>query len=223
MQESLFEETRRFLAVIGTAGRKDDARRLSTDLYEAAYSDLVAMLNDGFPGDLVSGGAAVADHLAVRAYLDGHATALRLYLPAAFESSAFKEGGGRFDPGRTANYYHREFSKWYGRSSQDELANAITRGAEVFVVPGFKQRNSALAKVATDVVAYTFGADVPPAAFSSADPAFLDAERAGLKDGGTAHTWGQTRNCISKRHVSLSWMEQQLSPRSAPAPGRMFS
>ena len=54
--------------------------------------------------DLVSGGAAVADHLAVRAYLEGQAGELKLFLPARFDGRRFEERrGDRNDPGATTN------------------------------------------------------------------------------------------------------------------------
>jgi hypothetical protein len=210
------------LAVIGTAGRQSDGPRITPELYDAMHGQLLEVLDDwGFArsGRLVSGGAAVADHLAVRVYLAGDAGRLLLCLPARFE-------GGRFidnprDPMRTAqvaNRYHAQFSQACGLDSLGELATAIARGAEVRVIPGFKSRNLEVAAAATHLLALTFGLDQAPVDLGPEDLGFGDFRLAGLKDGGTAHTWGEAWRLERKRHVSLSWLERQLP--AWPVPGR---
>lgn len=66
------------LAIIGTAGRGTDAAKLSGPLYDAMYRRTLDAMKAWGVRDLVSGGAAWADHLAVRAFLEGEAGSLRL-------------------------------------------------------------------------------------------------------------------------------------------------
>lgn len=202
----------KMLAVIGSAGRKDDARRISRPLYDAMHGHALAAADEWQIDGMVSGGAAVSDHLAVRAYLEGRIQRLVLFLPSAFDSGRFRENPrDRQDAGRTANRYHRGFSESCGLDSLAELAAAITKGAEVHVLSGFKRRNLEVAALATHMIAFTFGADRAPETMLPASPGFTDSAAAGLKDGGTAHTWGEAWRCAEKRHVSLTWLERSLA------------
>lgn len=158
------------------------------------------------PGDdLVSGGAAVSDHLAVLLFLDGAARSLTLYLPEHFdlESRRFLERGQR-SCGAISNYYHRRFSERLHQSLTDErlepetgrnqsnmsaynslchIRIAADFGARLVVVPGFFQRNIPVGRV-DRLVAFTFGSGDAPA------------------DGGTAHTWRHS-TATEKIHVSI--------------------
>jgi hypothetical protein len=99
-------------AIVGTAGRKEDGKKLSRKHYEA-MAIVADCLVDQFAENnypithLVSGGAAWADHVAVRLFLDKKVPNLRLFLPAAWEDGTFKDTGERDpfkNPGGTANY-----------------------------------------------------------------------------------------------------------------------
>lgn len=182
--------TRR-IAIIGTAGR-DKSRPMDSTLWRRMLNDVRGRIE--LDDALVSGGAAWADHLAVRMYLDGWADRLVLHLPAPFdlELRAFKEMG-RGSAGSAANYYHQRFSFTLGErqrkvDSLAEIAEAIRLGAVVTeqrLCPGYggmHARNKLVALDAEEVVAYTWGHDSPA-------------------DGGTLSTWLQ---CGGKRtHVSL--------------------
>jgi hypothetical protein len=164
----------------------------------------------------VSGGAAWADHLAVRAFLDGHVESLILFLPARFERGRFvPDDSVRFNPGRTCNGYHEAFSRCLGVDTLGEIEQARTRGATLTVEPGFHQRNMLVAAAASHVLALTFGNMRPPADLLPDSPGFTKAALAGLKDGGTAHTWDNGWKCVAKRHVSLNWLlgEMAVAPR----------
>lgn len=200
------------LAVIGSAGRKEDAIHVSRPLYNAMYWHLLKTLVDLGPIAVVSGGAAFADHLAVRAFLEGHCTGLRLHLPAEFRNGRFVEGGGgRFDPGRIANWYHRNFSTACGLDSFSEIEDAIRKGAHVTVGRSFHERNTTVANDASAMIAFTFGEDESPIILGPESEGFLDHRAAGLCDGGTADTWAKAKDCSQKRHVSLTWLRNNLT------------
>lgn len=120
--------------------------------------------------------------------------------------------------GRTANYYHGRFSETLGVDSLGEISEAIRRGAVVHVYSGFHRRNLEIAAASTHLLAFTFGRCHEPEDLLPDDPRFGDAAAAGLKDGGTAHTWGECWNAEVKRHVSLTWLERELGCR--PEGGR---
>lgn len=206
------------IAVIGSAGRRDDAARMTRPLYEAMYAELGEALRRWSASACVSGGAAFADHLAVRAFLDGLVRDLVLFLPARFAGGRYVEGAAANDAGRTANRYHRDFSAACGVVSLAELALAIDRGARVEVHQGFKRRNLEVAAGCTHMLAFTFGAVREPADLKEGDGGFRSAALAGLKDGGTAHTWGECWRAERKRHVSLSWLERRIGAADDFAP-----
>lgn len=155
---------------------------------------------------LVSGGAAWADHLAVRLYLDGSVKHLILHLPAPFVDGQFQ--GERESAASAANYYHHLFSTVLDVDTRQEVADAIAKGAKVTEQPiargygAMFARNALVAKVSKAVIAYTFGDGDEPA------------------DGGTKDTWGQVKG--DRIHVPLAPMTAPRSPMPAmpamPAP-----
>ncbi len=203
------------LAVIGTAGRGSDADRMSLQLYDAMYARTVAAMRDWNVRALVSGGAAWADHLAVRAFLEGEADTLRLFLPARFEGGRF--AGPPADAARTANHYHSEFSRRIGVETLGQILEEGRKGAVVSSHAGFKTRNLEVAAAATHVLAFTFGAGREPSPVCPDDEAFGSAFEAGLKDGGTAHTWSQTWRADAKLHVDLGWLVLQPEMGNVPS------
>ena len=154
------------LAIIGTAGRKDDKKRLSSESFVSmcniAKSLVSTLKKNNYPiTHLVSGGSAWADHVAVSLYLKGIVKNLRLYVPCEFINSRFVDDncGARnfYPPGKSLNEYHDFFQRKSGINSLSEITSAIARGAEVLVCNGgFHGRNSMVAK--SDVMlAMTFG------------------------------------------------------------------
>lgn len=163
------------VGIIGTAGRREDETRITAKVYEQMKEAVKKVLESRGAVRLVSGGAAVADHLAVQLFLEGCGTTLRLHLPCAFDMAkgAFVDTGvfdWKTNPGGTANHYHRNFSRRCQIDSLAEIKAAIERGAEVVVTPGFMARNTKVATESEVLVALTFG------------------DKAVLKDGGTADT-----------------------------------
>lgn len=148
------------LGIIGTAGRGPDGARLPA-LWSLMSSVAQSVLTILGADELVSGGAAGGDALAVRLFNAGFAKSLTLHLPAPF----INDTGGmcRFvektsaDCGTIANRYHRLFTEGVPFNSLHDLGVAITRGATVKVTPGFKERNTLVANDAQALLAFTFG------------------------------------------------------------------
>ena len=165
-------------SIVGTAGREDDGKRLSKQHFEAmdiVASGLVEQFNEtGYPiTHLVSGGAAFADHVAIRLFLDKKVPHLRLFLPSKWDDGVFYDNGVKDpfkNPGGTANYYHRKFQTITGINSLSQIQIAKNEGAELIeVTKGFYARNALVAK-SDFILACTFGKENE------------------IKDGGTADT-----------------------------------
>jgi hypothetical protein len=177
------------IGVIGTAGR-DCLDKLDSVVYDKMAVDLRDILLDicsysGGSIELVSGGAAWADHLAVRIYLKDTVLveSIHLYLPCVFYtySNVFNNS----KEGKTLNYYHSKFSSKVCDSGVDlfysrkQLSQVIEDKANYTLIPGFKNRNIEVGKVDV-LVAYTFGKKVP------------------LNNTGTWHCW---KNSVAKRKI----------------------
>lgn len=192
------------VAIIGTAGRSHDPNeQLNNQLYQKMIQRALDTIKqecgkDSTNVNLISGGAAWSDHVAVELYLmDLSIKSLKLFIPCKWCSNADPTKSkfyddGKFDwktnPGGTANYYHRKFSTTCTKnpSSLAEIERAKQKGA-IFddSYSGFHQRNSAIAKSCDILIAFTWGNDQPI-------------------DGGTLDTWKKAvalgKKCI---HVSL--------------------
>lgn len=199
------------IAIIGSAGRGTDANHLNEDLYAAMYDEAIEIVRRFGIEEAVSGGAAFADHVAVSLYLNREVTSLRLYLPAVFDGKAFVPNARvHSNPGKTANMHHGEFRSSCGIDGLAQIAFAIGRGAYTETYAGFKRRNLEVAGHCTHMVAFTFGSQ-QSADFLPDSEGFTSSKAAGLKDGGTAHTWGECWKAEWKRHVNL----RELEPRPA--------
>lgn len=191
------------VGIIGTAGRKEDGARLSKALWDTMVSHSMLAIEQLVPESqevhLVSGGAAVADHLAVRLYLDKVADSLTLHLPAPFSHSRFQGSGSKLDAGRIANYYHDNFRFKTHVDSLRDIQRAIDAGAKTTVSQGFHARNILVGKVDL-LLAYTFGTH--SSLVKQQHPGWKQYQLAGLKDGGTAHTWDNSPAPI-KLHTNL--------------------
>lgn len=184
------------IAIIGTAGRGEDFCRLTTFRYNRMISWCQEKITDlrhkGVEDiELVSGGAAWADHLAVLMFKRQIVDRLTLHLPAPFTD--------RFDilsdAGRSANFYHEQFSTKLNGNSFENLVEVIEspycRVTEQPVAKGFGPffaRNALVVKELDPekdaMYAFTFGPDHEP------------------KDGGTKHTWDLFKSS-RKRHIAL--------------------
>lgn len=174
------------IAIIGTAGRKEDGAKLNKDVYTKMVRDAEQQLitlqeehvrdkPNGYQYnlDLVSGGSAWADHIAVSLYLMDLADSLTLYFPCGWHQGSFEgiEITRNNQTARTANYYHSLFSKKMGKNTLLGIQRAIDKGATYHEISGgFFARNLLVGKVDV-LLAYTFGEGEVP------------------KPGGTKHTW----------------------------------
>lgn len=207
------------VAIVGSAGRLDDADRMRPELWrsmvERARGWVRAVASGASSVELVSGGSAFADHLAVRLLLDGQARGLTLHLPAAFDREARRFAGDASSPGTRLNALHQAFARATGTPSLDELAEAIGRRASVacHTHAGFDARNRAIAGDCDVLLAFTFGAascDVRPGRRG-----WQDAAGAGLKSGGTARTWEAPGRARRKIHVSLATLAADVARDAA--------
>jgi hypothetical protein len=184
------------VAVIGTAGGRGGAARLNKFTFDAMCVDAERVISGVLGLDarsvcLVSGGAAWADHVAVRLFLSGKFAGLVLHLPAKWQTTAsFYDSGGRMwtdNPGRVENDYHRKFSGALGVNTLHEIEKARLGGAAIFDhYEGFHARNLAVAKAAC-LVAYSFSDGGAPT------------------EGGTKHTW---THCVGRRvHRPISQLQ----------------
>ena len=134
-----------YISIIGTA-RGDYV----PELFDKMITTAKYMLSNLKDITLISGGAAWADHVAVRLYLEGFVSKLILHLPCEWSNEAQYYDNGDYDwgtnPGRTSNYYHSKFSQIIGINSLDEIDQAIKKGAEICIHKGFHERNNYVAK-----------------------------------------------------------------------------
>ena len=176
------------VSIIGTAGRKEDANKMSRALYfkmcryAINYLDKLGLQPEEV--ELISGGAAWSDHVAVSLYLNARAKNLILHLPAKFTNS---EDAPRFYGNKSAeiaNHYHIAFSIKMKGTTMDGIRRALDQGADAKAYKDFKIRNLEVAKCDL-MIAFTWG--------ESKDKP---------KDGGTSHTWNNS-NATVKIHVPL--------------------
>lgn len=124
------------LAVIGTAGRKDDARKLATRHWAAMVQAAKKVCELERVTQVVSGGAAWADHAALQLGLP-----CRLYLPATKRDL------------QIAQYYHTAFSSVIGQDTWRQ----VQEHKDTAYIGNFKERNSHVAAEAHVFLACTFG------------------------------------------------------------------
>jgi hypothetical protein len=200
------------LAVVGTAGRGNDAIFLNRDVYIRMVSATVKFIES--LGDLnrirlVSGGAAWTDHIVITMVLQRivRPENVTVFAPSKFVEGEYYGTGYAERTSRTANHYHREFSKAVGGNTLTEIETAIHMG--IHFIPGsgdFKARNTQVARFVSPgghLLAFTMGSNT-----SRQKPMTIhtfgmddDAIVGGLKDGGTADTWNKSK-CV-KHHARL--------------------
>lgn len=193
-------------SICGTAGRKDDANRLSKNHFDAMCECVRLLLQQFKESDygvdtLVCGGAAWGDHCAVRLFLNKEIPKLKLFFPCqflggvvGFDPTPLNENERQkgYSTGEVANRYHARFSRKTGFNSLNDLERAVQQGA-IAVVPkgGFFGRNALVAQ--SDIIlAMTFG-----------DREWVkdgnDVDKDGkAKLGGTAHTVMTYLNRVKK-------------------------
>ena len=193
------------VSIIGTAGRGPEVlnRVDYTSMYESAkfHIDTLKHKHKDLPIHVISGGAAISDHLAISLFMKDQVEHLILHLPAEYKNGRFVETNSKYDTGKTANYYHDKFSKWMKANTLSAIQMAKDKGANIITHKGFKQRNMYVG--ATNVlIAYTFGTKSSICIREKNQPEYSNSKLAGLKDGGTAHTWDNSIANV-KIHVNL--------------------
>ena len=193
------------MGICGTAGRRDDAKRLSKNHFEAMYECAHLMLEQFKESDygvdtLVSGGAAWADHVAVKMFLNKEVPRLKLFLPCPFLAEARqydptplteKEVLEKRSTGEICNALHAKFSQKVGFGSLNEILLAMQQGAEIITCKGFYPRNGCVAQ--SDILlAMTFGDHE-----WVKDGGHMD-KNGKYKLGGTAHTVQAYLNRVKK-------------------------
>lgn len=135
------------VAIIGTAGRNGTHQQLSRNIFTNMVDTAKRIIKEEFKLDpsqvqLVSGGAAWSDHVAVWIYLDcPEFTQLKLCLPCKWDANE-KQFDATSKWGESSNSHHRMFSS----ESMKEIDSAIQQGATVQVYDGFFKRNNVVAK-----------------------------------------------------------------------------
>lgn len=206
---------RKRVGIIGSAGRLEDATRMSARTFSWMVERARSILHETWGLErheviLVSGGSVWSDHVAVDLFLaasgasDEKGTAgfagLELFLPAPWTGSAFWEG--RRD-GATLNGYHRRFSRALGRNTLEELERVRTLGPSVTftaTAAGFLSRNAQIAASCDYLLAFSWhNGDSPK------------------EGGGTRHTWDRCK-AARKLHISLFASVAMPSPLPLPSP-----
>lgn len=165
------QERKKRIAVIGSAGRGADAAKMTPERFQWMCADFARLVQDELhlsfaEIEVLSGGAAFADHIAVE-MARRHKCDLALFLPAAWDMDAtqYVDTGvrdWRTNPGGTSNYYHRVFAQRCQVKSLAELQLVIGRpNTRLVRGNGFFERNNGIAAQADVLVAYTFGEDAP--------------------------------------------------------------
>jgi hypothetical protein len=153
--------------------------------------------------DLISGGAAWADHLAVHHFIRGCGKSLTLALPCEWDATWSRfvdtESPNRNDnPGGIANRYHLAFSRRCGIDSLKEIGIALSKpNCTKLVGKGFHERNTFIALSVDALIAFTFG------------------DGATLKDGGAADTMQKflkSNGSVGAFHVDLNTWEIYDNP-----------
>jgi uncharacterized protein YeaO (DUF488 family) len=200
------------LAIIGTAGRKEDAPRMSRQLFEDVYELLPDLIRWANTTHVILGGAAWMDHLGLWAlltelegvnsatfHLNSPIMESGLFVPYRFKENGEKVWVADKKHCDAANFHHAQFSvAMWGKGnemvSRLQIVEAImmnksrSRWVEVCSWNNFWDRNTHVAE-AEYVAACTFNTgDVP-------------------KDGGTLDTWKKHMKNFQdpsrRRHINL--------------------
>ena len=173
------------ISIIGTAGRGNTGSKIDKQVYISMYNKCLSLLSD-IPKEerfLISGSAAISDHLAISLFLSNNAHCLTLYLPALWDDRQHIFYGNK--DANTANYYHKLFSEKMGGNTLLGIQRAIDKGATIHQIQeGFLARNIFVGH--TDkLIAFGFENGSAPL------------------NGGTAHTW-RNSPCNDKIYVNIS-------------------
>ena len=190
------KDKRKILAVIGSAGRGTDADKMNRSVYDRMYDVFLEFIRHVTPDDYVSGGAPWADHLVIRACLAGviDPKSVTIFMPCGFrrsiEAGVVSDADFGSRDGASLKRHHSRFTKATGINGPEQIIKTARMGCRVIDGHDFHERNRKIASHATIMIAYTFGncfvsRKWQPIGFNGN----VDAERAGIKKGGTSYTW----------------------------------
>jgi len=178
------------VGVIGSAGRKEDAIKMTQQVYQWMYRDasyrIVKFFQDSQHNKLHfhSGGAAWSDHLIVSLLKSGIGDGATLHLPTRFHTQYAQYTDN--PTGQAANYYHKQFTEKLGQDTLVGLAHfLLDPRVKNIVYRGFFKRNLGIAKASELLLAYTWAPGTRPKVKS-----------------GTAHTWDHS-TASTKTHIPL--------------------
>ena len=174
------------VSIIGTAGRHGKMKSITKSIFDQmCYTAEQTILKLGLKFseiELVSGGAALADHIAVKLFLLLN-TNLRLEIPCNwdFDKKQYVDNGQydwKSNPGRVSNLYHRQFQQATGINSLEEINTVLQNiNCKYNIGTGFHNRNNEIAK-SEYVIAFTFNSEL---------------------DGGTLDTWNKSKSSSEKK------------------------
>ncbi len=146
--------------------------------------------NDWNKIELISGGAAYCDHIAVKLFLKHPNSKLTLHFPCKWNTTNIeffdtKVVDWKTNPGGTANYYHKLFNKKCNINSFEDINNAIDLGANIIdSYNGFHKRNI-IVGICDYMIAFSFASGNEPS------------------DGGTLFTWNNSK-CKNKKYFTIN-------------------
>lgn len=163
------------IGIIGSSGKLGEIRKVHLQTYnnmlnvalaDIKYFESINLIKHSPKSTiLISGGAALSDHIAVDLFLKGEVNRLMLYLPCKWDEKKCQfidlgEDDWIKNPGKLANQRHRSFSKQLHRNTLHDIQMAIDKGATVIIGEGFHKRNLELAKDAQALIAFTFTSEM---------------------------------------------------------------
>ncbi len=144
------------IAIIGTACRKEDAAKMTSQIFDAMMLAITSYIPQDRPVHLISGGAAGADHVAVATWLANPGKyQLTLFMPCLWDEKNVCAVTSAC--GYEMNKLHKFFSSVTNRDSLLEIETARKLGAKLDCsAAGFLARNSLVAKCDL-LIAFTWG------------------------------------------------------------------
>ncbi len=182
------------ISIVGTSGRGNIINNLTKDLFNkmVIYTDnhisnyLKENNLDWKNVELISGGAAWSDHIAVKIYKNHLTSSLNIYIPCKWnnDKKQYEDNGKdwRINPGKSSNNYHNKFSKKMEYNTLKELDELKSCFNDDYF--GFHKRDSIVAKCDI-MIAFTFS--------NSSEP----------ESGGTKFTWSKCKTSL-KYHISIN-------------------
>lgn len=183
------------VAIIGTAGRNEDAAKLSEKLFQKMIEKAKDVIENTFKLDkskitLVSGASSYTDDIVPILHDTGKFAGMELYLPSRWDDKKKCFNGSSHPDGYSLNNYHEVYSKVVYKDPNHSLhrLNRLKNSPNVVFHDepiGFLSRNTLVARDCDYMIAFTFGKGNIP------------------KIGGTSNTWKQSKKSCIKIHIPI--------------------